>query len=109
MDIRKRGRPEPGFSLNGGFKKSKQGLIFSILALPVSTISLRFGFCLFFFLFSSFVFVNVNRSHSSFIKLLLVISLKKLTQHYYGMVLIEEGIFSLTLMNIATSVVELFQ
>ncbi|RZC20672.1 Zinc finger CCCH domain-containing protein 14 isoform C [Glycine soja] len=24
MDIRKRGRPEPGFSLNGGFKKSKQ-------------------------------------------------------------------------------------
>ena len=34
-DIRKRGRPEPDFSLNGGFKKSKQGLIFSILALLV--------------------------------------------------------------------------
>jgi hypothetical protein len=33
MDIRKRGRPEHGFNTNGGFKKSRQGLSFFLLAL----------------------------------------------------------------------------
>lgn len=32
MDIRKRGRPEGGIKVNGGFKKSKQGLLLSFHA-----------------------------------------------------------------------------
>jgi len=43
MDTRKRGRLELGFNSNGGFKKSKQGLILSFFGFLGFGIFLRFG------------------------------------------------------------------